>query len=420
MESTHGQMSCQTCHSGPADRTFASAEEAHVGVLRDPSSFNEEGTIPACVGCHQNEVESSASSLHTNLWGEINAIEIRGGATCTVLGTDLEDSFRGKCATCHATCGQCHISRPTSVGGGFPVIATQYNSHRFRSPDMTEQCTACHGSRVGTDFQGELEGNVPDVHYSRGIFCKDCHSATEMHGDGQQTGDHYDHRYEVASMPRCEDCHRDGTAPSVVVDTDSDCTRCHINGVGSQPIVPPAALVNHAHHISNNSDCAHCHRDGVPASTPTNMQCQVCHSQPYKNCTNCHNLDTDEAAGEKFDINPSRIQFKIARNPSQYRDEYDNVLVRHVPVDPDTYADWGLELPDYLVAPTWKYTSPHNVILQTPQTTVPEGGSCYTACHSTPDDPDSGWFLRASDLAGLPDETANQQLVIPAGFPGDR
>jgi len=406
---------------GPDDRTFASAEEAHVGVVRDPSEFNAEGTIPACVGCHLDEVESTSNSLHTNQWGYYTAIEQRCGDGCTIQGSAYEPFFDAKCATCHTTCGQCHVSRPNSVGGGFPVIATQYNSHRFRSPDMTEQCTACHGSRVGTDFQGEIEGNVPDAHYTRGIYCDDCHSATELHGDGQHAGDHYEHRYEVATMPRCETCH----AEDLPVDTSTDCTRCHINGVGEDPIEVPAMLVNHAHHIADNSTCSHCHRSGVPASTPTNMQCQVCHSQPYKNCTNCHNLVADDKVREKFDINPSRVQFKIARNPSPYRDEYDNVVVRHTPIDPDTYADWGLELPDYLSATTWKYASPHNVIAQTPQTTVPVGGNCYTACHSTPDSPE-GWFLRESDLyeeggvVPLPDRDANLEILIPAEFPGDR
>lgn len=422
LESTHGQMACQACHAGPDDRTFANAEEAHVGVIRDPSMPAADGSISACQGCHASEVESAANSLHQNLWGYYTAIEAR--CDCTVQGGDLQPFFDAKCATCHTTCGQCHVSRPTSVGGGFPVIATQYNSHRFRSPHMTEQCTACHGSRVGTDYQGQIEGNVGDVHYTNyAQGCDDCHTMEEMHGDGQYDGDHYEHRYEVATMPRCENCHAEDT----VVDTSpsADCSRCHVNGVGFDPVEVPAALVNHAHHIADNSTCSHCHRDGVPASTPTNMQCQVCHSQPYKNCTNCHNLVADEKL-EKYDINPSRVQFKIARNASPYRPEYDNVLVRHVPVDPGTFADWdGLTLPDYLTVPTWKYTSPHNVIAQTPQTTVPEGGSCYTACHSTPDSPE-GWFLRESDLyeeggvTPLPDREANLGILIPAEFPGSK
>ncbi len=289
-----------------------------------------------------------------------------------------EDMFANKCGGCHTTCGQCHISRPNSVGGGFPKFGgVVYSAHGFnRTPDLTENCTACHGSRVGTDFNGDLEGNVRDVHRNNGMKCEACHSAEEIHGDGQYEGEHYNHRYEVATMPRCEGCHSDLEA--------NQWHNAHVDASGR------------------------------------NLQCQVCHSQPYKNCTNCHNLVADEKA-DKFDINPSAIQFKIANNPSPHRSEYDYAVVRHVPIDPDTYADWGLTLPGYLDDPTWKYASPHNVILNTPQTTVEDGQFCGAACHGTPDSPE-GWFLRESDLrdlggAPLPDYNANIGIVIPDDSP---
>lgn len=364
-------MSCQTCHGGGADYTFANMAEAHAGLIPDPSAFNAEGAIPACQGCHQSEVAATANSLHTNLWGEIGAIETRG--RCTFAGSAYEDGFGAKCATCHTTCGQCHISRPASVGGGFPKIGTYY-SHRFRAtPDMNEQCTACHGSRVGVDYKGELEGSQPDVHRQRGYKCEFCHSKEEIHGDGLAAGDHYEHRYEVASMPRCETCH----------DT-------------------AAAGFSNEYHDSHV---------GVAGR---NLQCQTCHSQSYKNCTNCHNLAAVEA--DKYDINPSVIQFKIGRNSNPYRQEYDYVVVRHTPVDPETFADWGLSLPGYLDRSTWQYSSPHNILRRTERT--PEGGTCSTACHETTDSPE-GFYLRESDLFApdgvtpLPDHDANLGIVIP-------
>ena len=357
-------------------------KEAHVGLIADPSAPDSTGAIAACVVCHPDEVAATANSLHTNLWGEIAAIESRGGAGCTVRGTDLEPFFDAKCATCHTTCGQCHVSRPKSVGGGFPLIATQHNSHRFRAPDMNEQCTACHGSRIGTDFKGDLDGNTADVHYTKGIYCNDCHTKEEIHGDGLSDGEHYNHRYEVKSMPRCEDCH----------------------GVGK-----PEGWVNNGFHLVHVND--------NEVGDHPNLQCQVCHSQPYKNCTNCHDLAPDGLV-EKYTINDSEVQFKIGRNTSPYRTEYDNVVVRHVPVDPGTYDDWGLVLTDYLESPTWKYASPHNVVRNTPQ-----AASC-DSCHDTIDDPDNnqdGYFLRLSDLDiggdPLPDRAANLDVVIPDEFP---
>ena len=371
LNSVHGSGTCQSCHMGAADRSFETMEEAHVGLVRDPSA------VGACDGCHSGIAAATANSLHTNLWGEINLIEQRGN--CVFEGSGYEPYFAQKCAGCHTTCGQCHISRPNSVGGGFPKTFT-YLSHSIQgTPHMTEQCTACHGSRVGTDFLGQIEGNVPDAHYSRGMRCEACHEAEEIHGDAEHEGDHYESRYEVATMPRCEGCH-DTSAPGFA----NSYHDAHVEGFAGD----------------------------------ANLQCQVCHSQPYKNCTNCHNLVADPAA--KFDIEPSRVQFKIAHNPrTDYRGEYDYAVVRHVPVDPGTYADWGLtiEPADYTSIPTWKYASPHNIKRWTAQTTPPDGGSCSASCHGTPATTD-GFFLREIDLyeadgvTRLPDYDANLGLVI--------
>ena len=394
----HHALSCQHCHGGQPDRTFETMAEAHTDMVADPSVPGQSGCLQchseeehgsACDKCHPAIFDATANSLHTNLWGEKKAIEDRCG--CTFEGSDFEGYFDNKCGGCHTTCGQCHISRPNSVGGGFPKIGSYY-SHRFRrSPDMNEQCTACHGSRVGIDYKGEIEGNVPDVHRSAGKKCEFCHDAEEIHGDNQYSGEHYDHRYEVATMPRCEECHT-------------------LSGLGNK---------YHVHHTGMDVDCGMCHAD--PGYTLATMQCQVCHSQPYKNCTNCHNL-VDDPMPVKFDIDPSVIQLKIANNPSPHRSEYDISLVRHTPIDPNTYADWGLPLPQYNDKPTWQYTSPHNILASTPQTTVEAGQSCSISCHQSADGP-SGFLLRESDLyeadgvTRLPDYDANIDIVIPETFP---
>ncbi len=406
-------------------------EEAHEGMVADPSRLDSQvgclqchdgdtenfpagGPRSACDGCHTETVDNTATSLHTTIAGYYTAISDR-------CGFDFESEvqnypgFEARCAGCHSTCGQCHVSRPASVGGGFPQISVGYRSHRFLSkPSQSEQCTACHGSRVGTDFNGELEGVEMDVHASMGQDCMDCHTAAELHGDGNS----YEHRYEVANMPRCEDCHTADVAVSV--DVGSGCSECHVDGAPGNGFVFAAADVHHAHHTdTSNAACGDCHDvHGVPGPQPANMQCQACHSQPYKNCSNCHDL-TDDG----YTIEPSYVELKIARNPSPYRSEYDVAVVRHTPIDPDTYANWGLTLPDYLTKPTWQYTSPHNIRRQTPQTAAVAGQSCSYSCHQSPDGP-GGFLLREADLrdAGgnpLVDYEANIGIVIPETFPGD-
>jgi len=379
------------CHGGAPDRSFATMEQAHAGIVRDPSAPGQSGCLAchaeddpesACSMCHEAEADANRFSLHSRQWGYVTAIEDR--CNCTFDG-EGNPGYQARCAGCHTTCGQCHVSRPNSVGGGFPKFGgVAYAGHRFsRTPDMNEQCTACHGSRVGVDYKGELAGNLPDVHRDRGYKCELCHKADEIHGDPSHTeSNHYDHRYEVANMPRCEDCHGDEAG------WDNAYHAAHVNGFAGD----------------------------------ANLQCQVCHSQPYKNCTNCHNLQT--AAGESYDIEPSVVQLKIARNPSPYRTEYDFVVVRHTPIDPETFANWNLSLPGYLSKSTWQYSSPHNVRRWTEQTTVPEGASCSVTCHQSPDGPE-GFLLRESDLydgqgARLVDYDANIGIVIREDFPGKK
>lgn len=410
----HHALSCQHCHGGQPDGTFTTMEEAHVGVIVDPSATGDSGCTAchdgsdavgvlrsACDGCHTATVTNTANSLHTTQQGYFTAIEDRGG----MFTQDHEPWFEARCAECHTTCGQCHVARPKSVGGGFMMRGgISLSSHRFyRTPDMTEQCTACHGTRVGDDFQGVLDGVEPDVHFTRGRRCNYCHTAAELHGDGTQ----YQHRYEVAAMPRCEDCH----SGNVIVDTGSGCSACHLGG---DTIEVPPASVHHAHHVAESSDCAHCHRPDVPAVDMPNLQCQACHSQPYKNCSNCHNHTLDPGG---FSIDPSTIQFKLARNPSPHRAEYDIAVVRHVAIAPATYANWGLSLPDFESKPTWLYSSPHNIRKNTAQTAPVTSESCAYSCHQS-----ASVLLRADDLGdpGTPIYNANIGIVIPDEWPGKK
>ena len=137
------------------------------------------------------------------------------------------------------------------------------------------------------------------------------------------------------------------------------------------------------------------------------------HPHGHLVCRQCHAV---------FDIDPSVVQLKIAKNVSPYRPEYEYSIVRHVPIDPDTYAGWGMPLPGYLDKPTWLYASPHNILRWTPQTTVGENDACFETCHNTQDGPD-GFFLRESDLyeedgvTKLPDYDANIDIVIDESFP---
>lgn len=340
------------CHGGvePAEDKLV----AHEGIVLDPSV----GTDAVCAECHLETVTSFATSMHATLQGERTMLSVRSGMDWE-SDPAMSAGFEASCNGCHASCGQCHISRPDSAEGGF------VSGHVFeRTPSMINQCTACHGSRVGEEFRGthrdEIAGYQADVHYLASMRCEACHTAAEMHaGSGE-------HRYAVDSMPRCEDCHKDIESANAY----------HLTHMGA-------------------------------------FSCQVCHSQDYKACASCHAPDgLDE---------PSELGFAIGRNPLPEERAYEYVLLRHIPIVADTYAGWGVteELANYDQLPSFKYTSPHNIQRWTSRTTPGKGDTCADPCHGSPDTSD-GFFFRQADLDRFPDEAdANRPFIVPDGSPMD-
>ena len=176
-------------------------------------------------------------------------------------------------------------------------------------------------------------------------------------------------RYEEPALPKCVDCHA---------------------------AIEPNTW--HAMHTGSGAEL-----EG------RSLQCQACHSQDYKSCNSCH-------VGEGI-TGSSYQTFKIGKNPIQNLNGFDYAVLRHIPVSEDTYTGWGLtELVNYSSVETWKYTSPHNIRRITDRTDTSTGLDGCENCHATEDSP-QGYFLRASDLTGLPqaEQDANQHVIVPDG-----
>jgi len=335
----HGRYGCITCHGGTGGNE--NKEAAHEGIVREPDSGK------ACGDCHVDQVSTDGQSLHTNLNGYTTALAARSGPEQMA---QLEVMRENHCDNCHTTCGQCHVSRPTNLGGG--LVA----GHTFKEiPPMNLTCTGCHGSRIENEYKGKNEGVKADVHWVKaGLPCFGCHTADEMHG---ALGE-FEHRYDGPPTPGCQ---------------DADC----------HPTVAPG--------------------DGIQQHTEghlADMSCQVCHSTTYKQCYGCHVGVEDGTA--YFKIEPSEMSFKIGLNPIQSPDRpWKYVTVRHVPVDRDSFDYYGENLlPNYDALPTWKYATPHNI-----QRITPQNESCNT-CHGNAD-----FFLTADDVA--PDEQeANKDVIV--------
>jgi len=317
-DENHGELSCEECHGG--DPNEPDWKKAHVDVVKDPSYPDPTNT---CGACHEEIAENYQKSLHVTLAPYKKMIDTRANSAKNVHAK-VDGARKGHCNACHSSCGQCHISRPESVEGGL------LEGHLFQKrPPMQLVCTACHGSRVGKEYLGKNKGYKPDIHKEKYFKCTKCHTADEMHGDGKA----YASRYEVENGPKCKDCH--------------------------EAIYDPKAENVKNHWI---------HKDQV--------SCNVCHSQPYKNCYTCH-FGKDKNGFKFFKNKKSTINFKIGLNPlrSEKRPEK-FVTVRHVPIDQGSfkfYVKNGLTNFDKL--PTWKLATPHNIRRKTSQ------NQTCNACH---------------------------------------
>lgn len=314
-KSTHGKQECTWCHGGNATATEKGA--AHSGdFLRHPSTKAE----TKCITCHPSQYVTP-NSIHAQGWGQKAMMTSRYGVeTFAQLPEHLRAGYDINCAKCHGTCGDCHVNRPVAGGGGL------LKGHEFvRTPDMIDQCVACHTSRGGHAFLGIAAGTQPDIHKTKlNATCLTCHSGTEVHGNGIV----YDQRYKVPQLPKCETCH-----PAVA-----------------------ASNTYHRQHISS-------------------FNCQTCHSQDYNNCGSCH------VGGEGARIH-SHQKFKIGRNPIPETRPYALATVRQSLMAPDSWSEYGVPLlAKFNSKPTYKYTTPHNILRWTSRTEVAAGKACSDNCH---------------------------------------
>ena len=343
LDTKHGEIGCENCHGGDPGKKSKAA--AHSGFDPQPSINDPE---KACGECHEAIVATVKTSLHATLSTFPTILKSRSD-----MGKwhKIDEARNNHCASCHTSCGGCHVSRPEFAKKGF------IKGHNFQKrSDPINQCTACHGSRIGNEYYG-LRGQG-DVHVSKyDMDCVECHGAKEMHAAAPE--DLAD-RYHLKEMVSCENCHQDLELGSVS---------------------------EHQIHLNK-------------------VQCQVCHSQTYVSCYSCHTGKDDEGFSH-FQNQREVEKLKIGMNYDRGvpKDKNRFILVRHVPVD--------LELFDFYVKdaftnfgnlPTWKRTSPHNIQRKTWQ-----AANCNN-CHGNRE-----LFLSENDLLDYEKE-ANSRVVVPDNF----
>ncbi len=342
LDTEHGEIACTDCHGGNAAAT--DKKTAHAGLDPYPAENNPDGT---CGECHEEIVATAKNSLHATLAPFTTVLKARADMN---KWPQIDAARKNHCNACHTSCGGCHVSRPKFAKKGF------VNGHIFQKrPDPFNQCTACHGSRVGNEYYG-MRG-LGDVHAAKyNMDCVACHGAGEMHA-AVPAG--LPGRYHLKELPACTDCHQD---------------------------LEYGSIRDHTLHI------------GL-------VQCQVCHSQTYVNCYSCHVGKDDQ--GIAYFQNEREVEtLKIGLNYDKEAPgaTYDYMLVRHEPTDPEVFAYYVKDaFTNFAKVPTWKRASPHNIQRNTWQT-----ANCNN-CHGNLE-----LFLSAAELLDY-ETKANAAVVVPEG-----
>jgi len=134
--SGHYEIGCAGCHNG--DDKSSDKDKAHSGTfIAHPSAVAEE----SCGTCHKEISTNFASSLHNGM-GQKRKVAIRSGYSGSgdfdKLPAHQTEGYNKNCATCHGTCGNCHVVRPLIGGGGLA------KGHMFtKEPDMVGVCVTC-------------------------------------------------------------------------------------------------------------------------------------------------------------------------------------------------------------------------------------------------------------------------------------
>jgi len=325
--SGHYALGCTNCHGGVGDTGDKyKAHSVADGWTAEPSANYAE----KCGSCHQVVTDDFTTSIH-NGTGQKRKVAMRHGGSSSAdwesLSEEHKNGYNQKCATCHGTCGNCHVTRPALGGGGLAKGHKFYGYDGNKNVDMMNICVTCHSSRGGHAFLGQAAGTDPDVHQQAGFVCLDCHDGHELHGDGEPV----EQRYAYSELPACEDCHGDLST-------------------------------------SNNYHSKHA----------GDFSCYVCHSQDYNNCGSCHIGGEGARIGHYQD-------YKLALNPiPEVKSGFnsDITLVRRTLAAPDNWKEYGVEeYANFNAFPTYNYTTPHNIQKWTSRTQVEEGKGCGSSCH---------------------------------------
>ncbi len=324
----------RTCGAGGCHRAIAQAVKASIMAHR---SGTQSGTLfpnglqptreAVRFAMTPVPVEPASPNRHPLPPGAVHRLEPL--PTFAESGDLFFDLLRKECTSCHlwtppkalrgnfrATgCAACHMpyAEDGKSASKDPAIPREKVGRPIRH-ELTKaipitQCATCHngGSRAAMNFRGMMEAppegretfqydqdllhghaytqQTPDVHFTQGMACIDCHTEKELHGDGQI----YVKRHYYVEI-RCESCH--GTPERLATGLTAKGRRLRNVFVGAEPnpagvVTLVSKLTGKLHTIPQLATLA----KQPPGHDPAHLnktECFTCHTAWAPTCYGCH------------------------------------------------------------------------------------------------------------------------------------
>jgi hypothetical protein len=354
--------------------------------------------------------------------------------TFEASGDVFFDLLRKECTSCHlwtrpkalkgnmrATgCAACHMPYAEDGryrGGDGAISRTKEGRpmrHVLTKQVPVTQCATCHngGSRAAMNFRGMMEAppegkqtfvydqdllhghayteQTPDVHFSRGMACIDCHTEREVHGDGQIYAKRH---YEVEI--RCETCHGTPGAIATGITAQGRRLRNVFTPSGANPtgLVTLLSKLTGALHVVPQLVALAKQPAGHEPTHLTKTECFTCHTAWAPTCYGCH-IKMDYTAYAK----PVDVSFdNLANAHSRHGWFRLTAGVRFADPEPILGISWRGRVVPFVprAQPLFSYVNPageleydfkklgfaHNPIV--PHTVVRASRSCES-CHGNP------------------------------------
>jgi hypothetical protein len=239
--------SCGGCHEYQVKAASSTIMLTNSGILKN--------TINAWGGIYEKHFSAVSAEGFSEKGEAVTLTEIKE------LETIAGELYRKFCSVCHLSspidagfdahrgsgCAACHFSynRSGSYEGSDKSMKTLRiypKSHSIQKLPTDTACMSCHNrsGRIALSYAGLYDGNnalVPtksgepgpvltsggrtlrhmadDIHHKGGLECIDCHTQSEIMGDGYL----YENMYEQTEI-RCESCHGDGDTPPATLHAD--------------------------------------------------------------------------------------------------------------------------------------------------------------------------------------------------------